>query len=73
MRRVTSGWSEALDQDSLNDLWKFSPSTNQWTWVSGANAVNQLSVPATLQQPAVGNVPAARNGAVGWIDGSGNI
>ena len=58
---------------NLNDLWKFSPSTNQWTWIGGANAVDQLSVPGTLKQPAVGNVPAGRNGAVGWIDGGGTL
>src|SRR5271166_5256906 len=31
----------------LNDLWKFTPSTNQWTWVSGGNAPEALDVYGT--------------------------
>lgn len=68
-----AGYDSAGNQGNLNDLWKFSPSTSEWTWMSGADTVNQPGVPGTLRTPAPGNVPAARNGAVSWIDSSGNF
>jgi N-acetylneuraminic acid mutarotase len=56
----------------FNDLWEFSPSTNQWTWVSGFdNTVG--GVYGTLGVPAAGNVPGAREDAMGWADSSGNL
>src|SRR5579864_8632430 len=55
----------------LNDLWKFD-GTN-WTWVSGANTVNQPGVYGTQGTAAPSNVPGARIGANSWIDSSGNL
>ena len=56
----------------FNDLWEFSPSTNQWTWISGYdNTVG--GVYGTLGVPAAGNVPGARENAMGWADSSGNL
>ncbi len=56
---------------TLNDLWKFDGSN--WTWVSGANTINQAGTYGTKGSPAPANMPGARNEAVAWIDGSGNI
>jgi N-acetylneuraminic acid mutarotase len=55
----------------LNDLWKFN--AGQWTWVSGANVVNQSGTYGTLGATGVGNVPGARQGAMSWIDADGNF
>jgi hypothetical protein len=55
----------------LNDLWKYSG--GQWTWMSGSNVANQTGTYGTQGTPAPGNVPPARNGAVGWIDSSGKL
>lgn len=55
----------------LNDLWEYS--NGQWTWVSGSNVSEQLSVYGTLGVPAQANVPSGREGSVGWLDGSGNL
>jgi N-acetylneuraminic acid mutarotase len=57
----------------LNDLWKYTPSTGEWTWVSGSNTANQPGVYGTLGVPAAGNVPGARLQAVSWTDSSGNL
>jgi N-acetylneuraminic acid mutarotase len=62
----------------LNDLWEFNPSTDEWTWMSGANTapggcIGQPGVYGTLGTPAAGNVPGGREGAVSWIDESGNF
>ena len=56
-----------------NDLWKFTPSTNQWTWVSGPNTPNGLGVYGTLGSSAAANVPGSRFAAASWIDASGNF
>jgi N-acetylneuraminic acid mutarotase len=58
---------------SLNDLWKYTPSTGEWTWMSGSNSLNQFGVYGTKGVPAAGNVPGARGGAVSWTDSSGNL
>lgn len=62
----------------LNDLWEFSPSSREWTWMSGANTApvdctGQPGVYGTLGTPAAGNVPGGREGAASWIDESGNF
>ncbi len=55
----------------LNDLWKYS--AGQWTWISGSAKADQLGKYGTQGQAAPGNVPGARDGAVGWVDASGDI
>lgn len=56
---------------NLNALWKYS--AGEWTWMSGANLVNQLGTYGTLGIAAPGNVPGARDSAVSWTDSSGNL
>lgn len=57
----------------INDLWKYTISTNQWTWVNGSNAVMQNSVYGTLGVAAAANVPGARGFSSSWMDASGNL
>ena len=57
----------------LNDLWKYDPATNMWTWMSGANLADQPANYGTLGTAAPGNVPPSRMWAVGWTDKSGNL
>jgi len=62
----------------LNDLWKFNPSTSEWTWVGGSSTVpfqngGQAGVYGTLKAPASGNIPGGRYGATSWTDSSGNL
>ncbi len=70
--------SASTFQDFLNDLWKYDPSTNEWTWMSGSNTTpgsdnSQPGVYGTLGTPAAGNVPGGRTVAANWIDKSGNL
>ena len=55
-----------------NDLWEFSPTTNEWTWMSG-EGVNNSGVYGTLGVAAATNVPGGRYLAVSWTDSSGNL
>ncbi|MGA2990094.1 MAG: kelch repeat-containing protein [Candidatus Korobacteraceae bacterium] len=72
----TGGW--------LNDLWEFSPTTKEWTWMGGANTTyanatqyqpdrGQPGVYGTEGVPAATNVPGGRYNAVSWTDSSGNF
>ena len=78
------GEDSAGNTGYLNDLWMFSPSSNQWTWMGGENtfkgacltvfgACAAPGVPGTLQSPAAGNVPTGRSAASGWTDTRGNF
>jgi N-acetylneuraminic acid mutarotase len=60
-------------QGDLNDLWKFNPSTKEWTWVSGSKGSYTTGVYGTLGTPATTNAPPGRVGAVCWLDRAGNL
>jgi len=57
----------------LNDLWKYSPSTNQWTWVKGDNLVDKPAVYGTLGVADDANKPGARYVSVSWTDSNNNL
>lgn len=57
----------------LNDLWKFDPSTGEWTWVSGNNMVNQSAAYGTKGTSNAADRPGARDGGISWIDSSDNL
>ncbi|HWG19258.1 MAG TPA: chitobiase/beta-hexosaminidase C-terminal domain-containing protein [Terracidiphilus sp.] len=58
---------------ALNDLWEFSPSTNEWAWMGGSSTTGQYGVYGTLGTPAPGNIPGGRWGAASWTDKSGHL
>jgi N-acetylneuraminic acid mutarotase len=55
----------------LNDLWKYDIQNNQWTWMSGSNAVDASGIYSKTSNTS--NMPGARHAAVSWIDGQGNL
>lgn len=57
----------------LNDLWKFNPSSGQWTWVGGADLAGQAGTYGTLGTAASGNIPGAREASCTWTDKAGNF
>jgi hypothetical protein len=65
-----------------NILWRYAPSTNEWTWMTGDNGgttsgtvVFQSAggVYGTLGVPSPNNTPGSRQGAVSWADRDGNF
>ena len=46
---------------NLNDLWKYNPTTNQWTWISGDKTPNQGSVYGIKGVADASNKPGARS------------
>jgi N-acetylneuraminic acid mutarotase len=75
------GFDTSGNDGSLNDLWEFNPSTNEWAWMGGSSTVPKTSngtggqpgVYGTQGTPAPGNIPGGRQGANGWTDSSGNL
>ena len=57
----------------INDLWEFSSSLNEWTWMGGPDLANQPGVYGTLGVAAPGNLPPPRNDATAWTDSDGNF
>ncbi|WP_141731750.1 kelch repeat-containing protein [Oligoflexus tunisiensis] len=66
---------------SMNDLWTFDPSTQQWTWVSGSTQYwGSAEVPAPNHYGEFGPMdmpgtfkPGSRTGAMAFPDGNGNV
>ena len=67
------GYDAFANLGNLGDLWKYNPSTNQWTWLKGSNACFQAGVYGTQGSANATNVPGARNAATTWKDNTGNF
>lgn len=67
------GYDNTPGQAYLNDLWKYSMSTNQWTWMGGSNSGWQSGSYGTQGVPSATNIPSARAGAVTWVDALGDF
>ncbi len=59
----------------LNDLWKYSISTNEWTWMNGAQIItNTAGVLGTQGIPSVNNYPPSGGlSGFGWCDFNNNL
>ncbi|HMI77552.1 MAG TPA: kelch repeat-containing protein, partial [Ferruginibacter sp.] len=58
---------------SLNDLWKYTLATNEWTWMKGSSLGNQFGTYGVQGVPAPANTPGARAYAMEWVDDNGNL
>jgi len=66
------GETSSGTSDYLDDLWQYSPTSQQWTLVGGSST-REAGVYGTLGQPASGNFPGSHQGAAGWTDSAGNF
>ena len=60
----------------LNDLWKYSISTGQWTWVAGTDQVGipePIGIYGTKGTASPANVPGARTNPISWTDSAGHF
>lgn len=57
----------------LNDLWKFSIATGEWTWISGTDQPGGTTVYGTRGTAAAANTPGGRSQPLTWTDSSGNL
>ncbi|MBI2271005.1 MAG: PKD domain-containing protein [Bacteroidetes bacterium] len=57
-----------------NDLWKYDPLTNEWTWMAGSTLSNQSGIYGTKGIPSPTNNPGGRAETDAmWADAQGNI
>jgi hypothetical protein len=66
---VTNSANAAL----LNNLWKYSPVTNNWAWMNGSGLGNQAPVHGSLGVSSASNTPGGRTASASWVDASGNL
>jgi N-acetylneuraminic acid mutarotase len=57
----------------LNDVWRYNPGTNSWTWLAGVNQINMNTTYGALGVPGAANSPGGRYSAAGWTDPAGNF
>ncbi len=67
------GYVSEGNAGELNDLWRYDPAANEWTWISGSAAVEQAGVYGTKGVAAAENVPGARTSGAAWTDSVGNL
>jgi hypothetical protein len=65
--------SAGPDGQYYNDLWKYNPTSKEWTWMSGSDTISQGPTYGTLGTAAAANVPGARWNATACKDASGNL
>ena len=52
-------------EGNLNDLWKYTISTNTWTWVKGDSSIDNSGI---YNQTPIQNKPGGRSGEANWKD-----
>uniref|UniRef100_E6QN22 Galactose oxidase n=1 Tax=mine drainage metagenome TaxID=410659 RepID=E6QN22_9ZZZZ len=58
---------------TLGDLWEYSPSTGEWTWMGGSPIGGEAVVYGTKGVTSPSNAPGARAGSLFWSDGKGDV
>lgn len=66
------GFASTSTFGRLGDLWKYNPTTNEWTWMKGFNTVDQNGVYGIVNVSSGSNNPGARYWPCTWEDG-GNL
>jgi gliding motility-associated-like protein len=68
------GWDASGNNDILNDMWKYSIVTNEWTWMHGPGIANSAGNFGTRYVSSPANVPPARYECCArWVDNNGNL
>lgn len=67
------GYDSEAQFGYLNDLWKYDPSTNEWTWVTGPKVTDQPGNFGTKGVASSDNIPPSRYAYESWIDDAGDI
>ncbi len=72
-----AGFDAAGTNGNLNDLWEFSPSTREWTWMGGSSTLGVngtvAGVYGTLGSLTAGSFPGSRNNGVAWTSKDGSL
>lgn len=71
------GWQtkpNGISTSFMNDLWKYNPSSNEWTWIRGDSVAADSGYSAGKCISSIGNDPSSRMEARScWQDNDGNF
>lgn len=57
----------------LNELWRYSVSSDEWTWMGGSKSPNQYGTYGDTGVYSVNNIPGARHTSAHWVDEDNNL
>jgi len=67
-------WLYGGTYNNFGDLWRYNPSTNEWTWMWGTGIGNPVANHGTQGVPSPSNAPGVRGyGSMTWTDTTGNL
>ncbi|QLH46954.1 MAG: hypothetical protein HWD58_15795 [Bacteroidota bacterium] len=74
-RQFLGIWGQIFNVGELNDLWRYEPDSNIWTWMKGPQIVtNSAGSYGTLGVPAASNNPPAHAlTSHAWTDKDNNL
>ena len=67
------GMAYVFGGSNNNDLWKYNPNTNAWTWIAGSNKAAAKGVYVKRGIPDSVSEPASRSGARAWTGLDGQL
>ncbi|MBA3649333.1 MAG: T9SS type A sorting domain-containing protein [Chitinophagales bacterium] len=67
------GYCYCYGDKFYNDLWKYDPLINQWTWMGGTDSLDAVGHAGTKLIPDEANIPSARACTCSWADDTGNF
>jgi len=67
------GYRQIGGAGHLNDLWKYSIQTNEWTWMKGSSSTNPAGNYGTIGIEDTSNTPGGRMPYAHWKDNAGNL
>jgi N-acetylneuraminic acid mutarotase len=67
------GYAASGYADDLNDLWKYDPLNNVWTWMKGDNSGGQWGIYGNQGVADIGNNPGSRSQSSAWLDKVGDL
>lgn len=68
------GNDSSITNKTKNDLWKYNPTLNEWTWMTGTNSVNAPGIYGTQGMSSPSNHPPAKGfGVATWVDLNSNL
>lgn len=69
-----TGYAADVWPTGMNDLWKYNPLNNEWTWINGENSgANNFGIYGSQGISSPLNIPGTRYFPASWSDNSGNL
>ncbi len=64
---------QTVDYSNLNDLWRFNPSNQEWTWIKGSNSPGEMIKMPSQGSTHITNEAQPTSGHSMWIDAKDRI